>query len=126
MHIGRPKANAWSFELPLDSGVRIATEPPRIALVAAKCDARDWLALKHIHTHTHTHMYVPSTLPAPHAMHTLSSLAFFSQHSVLHAAPQDAYTTYPWTTSALGAMHTHTTNAKRKGRGWKREVLSSL
>ena len=51
------------------------------------------------HTHTHACMYVLSTLPAPYAMHTLSSLAYFFQHSVLHAAPQDTYTTYP--------MHTH-------------------
>jgi len=58
-------------------------------------------------------MYAPSTLPAPYAMHTLSSLAYFSQHSVLHAA---TYTTYPWTTSALGAMHTHyKCKEKRKG-----------
>ena len=40
--IGRPKANAWSFELPLNPGVRITIEPPGITLVAAMHDARDF------------------------------------------------------------------------------------
>jgi len=40
--IDRPKANAWSFELLLNPGVRITTEPFRITLVAAMRDAGDF------------------------------------------------------------------------------------
>jgi len=75
--------------------------------------------------HPHTCMYVPSTLPAPYAMHTLSSLAYFFQHSVLHAAPRMHTLPTPGQPQHLVPC-TYTINAKRKGRGWKREVLSSL
>ena len=51
--------------------------------------------------------------------HTLFSCILLST-LCLTRCPQDTYTTYPLVPC------THTINAKRKGRGWKREVLSSL
>ena len=68
------------------------------------------LTTTHTHTHTHTHtrmhvctFHIASTICNAHTLFSCILLSTLC----LTRCPQDAYTTYPWTTSALGAMHTH-------------------
>ena len=73
------------------------------------------------HAHRHTHVYPPHCQYHMQCTHYL----LVYQHSVLHAATRAHTLPTPGLLQQLVPC-THTTNATRKGRGWKREVLFSL